>query len=93
MLLEKYDIRYNQLLLKQGRENRTRISQLMRECAEIIFDEILGNPSKLINPDDLANNDSWWVLKAKPNSGKTTIMIDVFIPVIFKVTFLSLIHK
>lgn len=81
MLLEKYNIRYNERLLKQGWENRTRISQLMRECAEIIFDEILGNPSKLINPDDLANNDSWWVLKAKPNSGKTTIMIDVFIPV------------
>ena len=85
-LLEKFDTLYSNRLLKQGWENRTRISKLMRKFAELMFDSILGNSSKLINPDDLANNAPWWVLKAKPNSGKTTVMIDVLIPVMTSIS-------
>ena len=80
-LIEEFDKAYHERLIIRGWEKRTRITQLMRESAQITFDSLLGNSSKLIDSDSLELNDPWWVLEAKPGSGKTTMMIDVFIPV------------
>ena len=77
-LLNEFQKLYLERQEYRGWENRKLINVLMKDVAQIITESWSQNKNLKI-PDF---NNKWPVKEAKPNSGKSTMLVDVSIPVL-----------
>ena len=84
--------KYSEYSKNRGWEDRIFIKVLMKDVSTILFESTMHDSNIPIDTTDLENIEKLWpVFEGKPNSGKSTMLIDVVTPAITSILIENMI--